>query len=86
MSSDLVAITGFVALFAMMLLRVPIGMAMGLVGVTGFGVLNGWTPALKLIAVASPKATLEPEELETVGSVPSGLAEAPEKVRLLVPL
>ena len=33
MSADAVAILGFVALFVLMLLRVPIGMAMGLVGV-----------------------------------------------------
>ena len=41
MSTDAVAILGFVALFALMLLRVPVGMAMGLVGVTGFGYLVG---------------------------------------------
>ena len=33
MSADLVALVGFVALFVLMLLRVPVGMAMGLVGV-----------------------------------------------------
>ena len=36
MSSDAIAILGFVALFVLMLLRVPVGMAMGLVGVSGF--------------------------------------------------
>ncbi len=36
MSTDLVAVIGFVALFALMLLRVPVGMAMGLVGVVGY--------------------------------------------------
>ena len=42
MSSDAVAIIGFVALFVLMLLRVPVGMAMGLVGVGGFAYLvNG---------------------------------------------
>ena len=41
MSTDAVAVLGFVALFALMLLRVPVGMAMGLVGVTGFGYLAG---------------------------------------------
>src|SRR5258705_3849476 len=49
MSTDTVAILGFVALFALMLLRVPVGMAMGLVGVTGFGYLVGGGPALKLV-------------------------------------
>src|ERR1700709_2051671 len=32
-----------------MLLRVPVGMAMGLVGITGFGYLTGFAPALKLV-------------------------------------
>ena len=37
MSTDAVAVLGFVVLFVLMLLRVPVGMAMGLVGVIGFG-------------------------------------------------
>jgi C4-dicarboxylate transporter, DctM subunit len=49
MSTDVVAIVGFAALFALMLLRVPVGMAMGLVGVAGFGYLAGATPALKIV-------------------------------------
>ncbi|WP_041798333.1 TRAP transporter large permease [Rhodopseudomonas palustris] len=49
MDNDVVALIGFVSLFALMLLRVPIGMAMGLVGITGFGYLTGFEPALKLI-------------------------------------
>ena len=49
MNADLVAIGGFVVLFALMLLRVPVGMAMGLVGVTGFGLMVGSGPALKMI-------------------------------------
>jgi C4-dicarboxylate transporter, DctM subunit len=49
MSSDAVAVIGFVTLFALMLLRVPVGMAMGLVGVTGFGYLVGSGPALKMV-------------------------------------
>jgi tripartite ATP-independent transporter DctM subunit len=49
MSTDVVAIVGFVALFVLMLLRVPVGMAMGLVGVAGFGYLAGATPALKIV-------------------------------------
>ena len=44
MSSDIVALVGFVALFVLMLLRVPVGMAMGLVGVTGFGYMVGSGP------------------------------------------
>jgi C4-dicarboxylate transporter, DctM subunit len=49
MSTDAVAIIGFMVLFALMLLRVPIGMAMGLVGVTGFGLIVGGVPALKMV-------------------------------------
>ena len=47
MSGDTTAILGFVALFVLMLLRVPVGMAMGLVGVVGFGTIVDWGPALK---------------------------------------
>ena len=53
MSPDTLAILGFVALFALMLLRVPVGMAMGLVGVCGFGYLVGFAPALKLVGQTS---------------------------------
>ena len=49
MSTDAVAIIGFVALFVLILLRVPIGMAMGLVGVAGFGYLTSAGPALKIV-------------------------------------
>jgi C4-dicarboxylate transporter DctM subunit len=50
MDSAYLAIGGFILLFALMLLRVPIGLAMGFVGVGGFGLLVDWGPALKLLA------------------------------------
>jgi C4-dicarboxylate transporter DctM subunit len=53
MSNDWIAFIGFVALFALMMLRVPVGMAMGLVGVTGYSVLVGPGPALKLVGQTS---------------------------------
>ncbi len=59
MSTDAVAIIGFVALFALMLLRVPVGMAMGLVGVTGFGYLVGGGPALKIIGHTSMRTVTD---------------------------
>jgi len=59
MSPDLVAILGFVALFAMMLLRVPVGMAMGLVGVAGFGAIAGLKPALSLISQTSMRTVTD---------------------------
>jgi C4-dicarboxylate transporter DctM subunit len=48
--ADFVAVAGFVVLFAMMALRVPIGVAMGLVGVGGFAAITGIKPALNLLA------------------------------------
>src|SRR4249919_4076906 len=59
MSTDAVAIIGFVVLFALMLLRVPIGMAMGLVGVTGFGCIVGVGPALKMIGQTSMRTVTD---------------------------
>ena len=53
MSADVIAVLGFVVLFALMLLRVPVGMAMGLVGVTGYAYLSGGAPALKLVGQTS---------------------------------
>ena len=53
LSSDAVAGIGFVALFTLMLLRVPVGMAMGLVGVSGFAYLTGSAPALKMVGQTS---------------------------------
>ena len=58
-SADTVAILGFVALFALMLLRVPVGMAMGLVGVTGYAYLTGGAPALKLVGQTSMRTVTE---------------------------
>lgn len=49
-TADLVAISGFIALFAMMVVRVPIGVAMSVVGVGGFAAVAGWRPALNLLA------------------------------------
>jgi C4-dicarboxylate transporter, DctM subunit len=59
MSTGAVAVTGFVALFALMLLRVPVGMAMGLVGVTGYGYLSGAVPALKMVGQTSMRTVTE---------------------------
>src|SRR5436305_10237853 len=53
MSNDLIAVIGFIALFVLMMLRVPVGMAMGLVGVTGYSAIVGAGPALKLVGQTS---------------------------------
>jgi len=59
MSTGGVAITGFVALFGLMLLRVPVGMAMGLVGVTGYSYIVGAGPALKLVGQTSMRTVTD---------------------------
>ena len=52
-----VAGIGFAVMFAMIALHVPIGIAMGFVGVGGFAFVVGWEPALSLLA-SEPAATL----------------------------
>src|SRR6202049_1129708 len=59
MSTDAVAVIGFVVLFALMLLRVPVGMAMGLVGVSGFAYLSGGGPALKIVGHTSMRTVTD---------------------------
>lgn len=59
MSPDAVAVLGFVALFALMLLRVPVGMAMGLVGVVGYSYIVGPGPALKLVGQTSMRTVTD---------------------------
>lgn len=51
MSSHFIAVSGFIFLFVLMLLRVPVGIAMGIVGVVGFGLVGGdFSSALSLLA------------------------------------
>ena len=59
MNGDVVALLGFIALFVLMLLRVPVGMAMGLVGVAGFGYLSGSGPALKIVGHTSMRTVTD---------------------------
>jgi tripartite ATP-independent transporter DctM subunit len=59
LSSDAVTLIGFVALFGLMLLRVPVGMAMGLVGISGYAYLVGTGPALKLIGQSSMRTVTD---------------------------
>jgi C4-dicarboxylate transporter, DctM subunit len=59
LGSDATAVIGFVVLFALMLLRVPVGMAMGLVGVSGFGYLTGGMPALKMVGQTSMRVVTD---------------------------
>lgn len=50
--ADLIAVGGFVVLFVLLLLRVPIGVALGLVGICGFAMIRGINPALNLLATS----------------------------------
>lgn len=56
MDRETVTIVGFVALFAMMAIRVPIAIAMSLVGIGGFAAIVGPSQALKLVSL-SPLST-----------------------------
>src|SRR3972149_3293830 len=53
----LVAVVGLAAMLALMLLRVPIGVCLGGVGVARFAGLTGWWPALGLL-IHSPIRTV----------------------------
>src|SRR6202048_2500982 len=59
MSTDAVAIAGFIILFALMLGRVPVGMALGLVGVGGFAYLVNGDAALKIIGHTSMRTVTD---------------------------
>src|SRR6202047_23208 len=59
MSTDAAAVTGFAILFALMLLRVPVGMALGLVGVSGFAYLVNGDAALKIVGHTSMRTVTE---------------------------
>ena len=56
---------GILALFVLMLLQVPIGFAMIIVGVVGFALQSGWGPAVTLL-VNEPTGVLSSAELATV--------------------
>jgi tripartite ATP-independent transporter DctM subunit len=56
---------GIAALFALILVRVPIGFAMIIVGVVGVALQSSWTPALTLLA-SEPASVLSNVDLATV--------------------
>jgi C4-dicarboxylate transporter DctM subunit len=62
MSTNAVAFIGFASLFGLMMLRVPVGIAMGAVGVLGFGYMIGdITPALKLLSQSPIRTATDAE-------------------------
>lgn len=60
-----IAALGLGALLALMLLQVPIGFAMMIVGVVGYALQTGWSPALTLLA-SEPSGLLASVDLATV--------------------
>ena len=66
MTDDMaLGLAGFAVLFLMILLQVPVGVAMALVGVVGTGILIGFEPALALLAI-EPSAALASESLAII--------------------
>src|ERR1700679_636968 len=59
MSSNAAAPLRFVSLFGLILLRVPVGMAMGLVGVVGYAAIVGLAPALKMVGQTSMRTVTD---------------------------
>ncbi len=64
-AADWIALWGFVALFGMLIIRVPVGVAMGLVGVGGFAAVVGWKPALNQLSI-SPVRTITDYNLSLI--------------------
>ena len=56
MDGFVAALLGFVVLFGLMLIRVPVGIALGIVGVAGFAVMTATDPALKLLSLVPIRA------------------------------
>lgn len=56
---------GLVAMFVLILLHVPVGIAMGVVGVAGTGLIIGFEPALTLLAT-EPSAAMAAEGLAVI--------------------
>jgi C4-dicarboxylate transporter, DctM subunit len=52
MSNETLAPIGFIVLFGLMLLQVPIGISMAIVGFGGFAVVVGFGPALNILATS----------------------------------
>jgi len=59
------ALTGFLIMLGLIALHVPIGVAMALVGVTGFAQIVGWGPAISLMA-SEPASTMGNLDLAVV--------------------
>ena len=56
MDPILVASLGIGTMFLLIILQVPIGIAMSVVGVAGFGILSGFAPAVTILGTESASA------------------------------
>ena len=65
MSPLLIGALGLAALFGLIVLHVPIGIAMIIVGIGGYALQTGWAPALTLLA-SEPSGLLASVDLATV--------------------
>lgn len=65
MDPILLAILGIAAMFLLILLHVPLGVAMGLSGIVGFAILGGLMPALSLLA-SETASTFSSLDLATI--------------------
>lgn len=61
----LVGVLGIVAMFALILIRVPVGIAMAMAGFVGYGLLGGFGPALSIL-VSEPTGILKSYELAVI--------------------
>jgi tripartite ATP-independent transporter DctM subunit len=52
------AVIGFLIAFGLIFLRVPIAIALGIVGFGGFWLLNGQTPAMSMVAITTTGSTM----------------------------
>jgi TRAP-type mannitol/chloroaromatic compound transport system permease large subunit len=52
------AVIGFLIVFVLIFLRVPIAIALGIVGFGGFWMLNGQTPAMSMVAITTTGSTM----------------------------
>lgn len=65
MDPILIAILGIAAMFVLILLHVPLGIAMGVSGIVGFAILGGVMPALSLLA-SETASTFSSLDLATI--------------------
>jgi tripartite ATP-independent transporter DctM subunit len=65
MDPFLIALLGFLGMFVLIGLHIPIGIAMAVAGLVGFGVLVGWQPAVSLLG-SGPVAVFSNVDLAVI--------------------